>query len=207
MKMRHILWIIRLVMICGFFVVSYIPIIMFISLIFSNSTYFPLYLFTITIILLLGCLVVYGILKFKLELRSLVTGILSVGILFYIRNPYLLALGVMLLWSFYKIWYIAYKYYQLDQDYSTYPSNSIEIQKLLNSFHTQFNSFVFLVWIVLSISWGIILIVNNFYIDFGSGEYGTIGISISIAIILLVRLVKGHFDSRKSTSYPNDKLS
>lgn len=204
MILRHILWIIRLVMLCGFFVVSYIPIIMFISFIFSNSAYFPLYLFVIIIMLLLGCLAVYGILKFKLELRSLVTMILSVGILFYIQNPYLLVLGVIFLWSFYKIWYIAFKYYQLDQDYSTYPSNSIEIQKLLNSFHAQFNSFVFLVWIVLSISWGIILIVNNFYIDFGPGEYGTIGISISIAIILLVRLVKGHFDSKKSTSSPED---
>ena len=204
MRMRHTLWIIRLVMLCGFFVVSYIPIILFISFLFSNPAYFPLYIITIIIILLLGGLAVYGIFKFKLELRPLVTVILSVGILFYIQNPYLLALGVILLWSFYRIWYIAFKFYQLDQDYSTYASNSIEIQKLLKTIRVQFNSFVFLVWIVLSISWGIILIVNTFYIDFGHGEFGTFGISISIAIILLIRLVKGYFDSKNSVSHPNE---
>ena len=204
MKMRQILWSIRLVMLSCFFVVSYIPIILFIAFLFSNTTYFPLFLVSIIIIILLGLLTVYGILKFKLELRLLVTVIFSFGLLFYIQNPYLLALGVILLWAFYKMWYIAFKYDQLDRDYSTYPSNSIEVQKLLKTFQGQFNSFVFLIWIVLSISWGIILIVTSFYIDLGPGGIGTLGISISIAIILLVRLVRSHFDPKKTALHPNE---
>lgn len=204
MKMRQILWSIRLVMLCCFFVVSYVPIILFTAFLFSNTAYFPLFLVSIILIILLGFLAVYGILKSKLELRLLVTTLFSVGLLFYIQNPYLLALGVILSWAFYKIWYIAFKYDQLDRDYSTYPSNSIEIQKLLKTFQGQFNSFVLLIWIVLSISWGIILIVSSFYIDLGPGEFGTLGISISIAIILLVRVVRSHFNIKITALQPND---
>lgn len=207
MKMRQILWSIRLVMLSCFFIVSYIPILLFSSFLFTNTAYFPLFLLSIIIIILIGLLAVYGILKFKLELRTLVTVIFSGGLLFYIQNPYILALGVILSWAFYKMWYIAFKYDQLDRDYSSYPSNSIEIQKLLITFQGQFNSFIFFLWIVLSISWGMILIVTSFYIDLGPGEFGTLGISISIAIILLVGFVRSHFDPKKTTLHPNEKRS
>ncbi|UCG03105.1 MAG: hypothetical protein JSW11_03765 [Candidatus Heimdallarchaeota archaeon] len=202
MKIRYILWSIRLFMIFCFVVFSLIPLLLAISLLFFSylSSYFArylgIYMFSVILIILLGLIAVYGIVKFKIELRLLITALFSCGLLFYLQNPYLLALGVILTWSFYEIWYIAYKYNQLDQEYSTYLSNSIEIQKLMKTFQIQFNSFILLVWIVLSISWGILLLANYFYIELGTGEFGTLGISISIAIILLIRLVRDHFGSQ-----------
>lgn len=197
MRMRYVLWSIRLTMICSYFVFSFIPLLLVTSLLFLPllSLYISLYVISIILMIFLGSIAVYGIGRLKMELRSLTTVLFSCGLLFYLQNPYLLALGVILSWFFYKIWYLAFKYYQLDKEYSTYPSNSIERQKLMKTFQVQFNSFVLLIWIVLSISWGILLIANIFYIKLGTGEFGTLGITISIAIILLVRLVHNHLDS------------
>jgi hypothetical protein len=108
-------------------------------------------------------------------------------------------LGFILSWCFYKIWYIAFKYNQLDQEYSTYSSNSIEIQKLMKTFQSQFYSFILLAWTILSISWGILLITNIFYVELGTGEFGTLGISISISIILLVRFIRDYFDPKSKS--------
>jgi hypothetical protein len=158
------------------------------------ASYLTLYFFSIILFLIFGLITIYGILSLKLELRPLITIFFSSGLLFYLQNPYLLVLGFILSWSFYKIWYIAFKYNQLDQEYSTYPSNSIENQKLMKTFQSQFNSFILFAWTILSISWGILLITNIFYIELGTGEFGTLGISISISIILLVRFIRDYFD-------------
>ncbi|MFX0209710.1 MAG: hypothetical protein ACFFDT_27260, partial [Candidatus Hodarchaeota archaeon] len=148
MKIRYILWCIRLFMIFSYIVFSFIPLLLAISLLFFSylTSYtvrnFAIYMFFVILIILLGFVAIYGIIKLKIELRLLITALLSCGLLFYLQNPYLLALGVILTWSFYEIWYIAFKYNQLDQEYSTYPSNSIEIQKLMKTFQTQLNSFI-----------------------------------------------------------------
>jgi hypothetical protein len=195
MRMRNIIWSIRLVMISSYFVFSFVPLIFTISLLFLPflSNYLSIYLFSIIIIIIFGIIAIYGILSLKLELRDLITVFFSSGLLFYLQNPYLLVLGFILSWSFYKIWYIAFKYNQLDREYSTYPSNSIEIQKLMKTFQGQFNSFILLAWTMLSISWGILLVTNIFYVELGT-EFGTIGISVSITILLLVRFIRNYFD-------------
>jgi hypothetical protein len=206
MRMRNILWSIRLVMICSYFIFSFIPLIFAISLFFLPffTSYIIVYLSSIILIVILGLIAIYGIVSLKMELRPLITVFFSSGLLFYLQNPYLLALGIILSWSFYKIWYIAFKYHQLDREYSTYPYNSIEIQKLMKTFQGQFNSFILLVWTILSISWGILLLTNIFYVKLGTGEFGALGISISITILLLVRLIRSHFDSSsKSTQGKN----
>ncbi|MFX1505122.1 MAG: hypothetical protein ACFFDC_03310 [Promethearchaeota archaeon] len=196
MRMRNILWSIRLVMISSYFIFSFIPLLLTISRLFLPflSSYLSIYLFSILLIITFGLIAIYGILSLKLELRFLITVFFSSGLLFYLQNPYLLVLGFILSWSFYKIWYIAFKYNQLDREYSTYPSNSIEIQKLMKTFQGQFNSFILLVWTMLSISWGILLVTNIFYVELGTGEFGTLGISVSITIILLVRFIRNYFN-------------
>ena len=196
MRMSNILWSIRLVMIGSYFVFSFIPLLFASSLLFLPflSSYLTLYLFSIILFIIFGLIVIYGIVSLKMELRLLITVFFSSGLLFYLQNPYLLVLGFILSWSFYKIWYIAFRYNQLDREYSTYPSNSIEIQKLMKTFQNQFNSFILLAWTMLSFSWGILLVTNIFYVELGTGEFGTLGISVSITILLLVRFIRNYFD-------------
>ena len=82
-------------------------------------------------------------------------------------------------------------------------SNSIEVKKLLKTLQNQFSSFILLAWALLSVSWGILLVVNIFYIELGTGEFGTLGISISITIFLLVRLIRDHFNSTEKSNQTN----
>lgn len=202
MTMKQIIWIIRLTMISSFLVFSYIPLFSLIFVLIYPFISFYTSVFSLILFTLLGLLAIIGIITLDLRFRTLATAIFASGNLFILKNPYLLALGVTLSWVFYEIWFISLKYHQLDQEYSTYPSNSIEKQKLLKTFQVHFFSFIFLTWIVLSISWGILLIANNFYIELGTGEFGTLGIMLSIAIILLIYLVQKYirFYSRKQPS-------
>ncbi|MFW9904613.1 MAG: hypothetical protein ACFFFH_09795 [Candidatus Thorarchaeota archaeon] len=201
MRMRNILWCIRLIMIGTYFIFSFIPLLLTSSLLFLPflSSYLTLYFFSIILFIIFGLIAIYGIISLKLKLRPLITVFFSSGLLLYLQNPYLLVLGFTLSWFFYKIWHIAFKYNQLDREYSTYPSNSIENKKLMKTFQGQFNSFILLVWTILSISWGILLVTNLFYVDLGTGEFGTLGISISITIILLVRFIRNYFDSNSNS--------
>lgn len=197
MRVNLIIWSLQITMICSFLVFSFFP---FLWLIINSSlTYLSLYLslllISTVVLVLLGLISVIGIITLKLEYRPFVTIFFSSGILFYLRNPYLLALGVILAFSFYNFWFIAFKYHQLDQEYSSYPPYSIERQKLLKTFQIQLSSFILLAWIVLSISWGILFFASNFYIELGTGEFGTSGITISIAITLLFFLVQKYYSS------------
>ncbi len=204
MKMQLIIWSLQLAMILSFLIFSFIPFISLIIIVFSPflSKYMMILIFSIISTTILGLLAIFGIVTLNLGYRAFTVVFFSCGILFYLENPYLLALGVTLSWAFYEIWFISFKYHQLDQEYSTYPSNSIEKQKLLKPFQVHFFSFILLTWIVLSISWGILLIANNFYIQLGTGEFGTLGITLSIAIILLIYLVQKYirFYPRKQSS-------
>ncbi len=200
MKMQLIFWNLQLAMIISFLVFSFIPLLSLIfSVLFSqlsvNLTMNLVYVCLIILFTVLGLIALFGITTLNLGYRSFVTIFFSCGILFYYENPYLLALGITLAWSFYNIWFITFKYRQLDQDYSTYPSNSIERQKLLKTFQIQFSSFALLTWIILSVSWGILLIASNFYIELGTREFGTLGITISLGIILIIYLFRKSVDS------------
>jgi hypothetical protein len=189
-------------MISSFLVFSYIPLFSLIFVFIYPFLSAYAFIFSLILFTLLGLLVIIGIITLDLRFRTLATAFFASGILFLLKNPYLLAFGVILSWSFYEIWYISFKYNQLDQEYSTYPSDSIEKQKLLKTFQVHFFSFILLIWIVLSISWGILLIANNFYVELGTGEFGTLGITLSIAIILLIYLVQKYI-----RSYPRKQSS
>lgn len=195
--MQQIIWSLQITLTLGFLIFSFIPIFWFIFILFfSNlSIYYMLFFVSTVLLTILGLIAIFGILTLRLGFRPFVTVFFSCGIFFWIENPYLLTLGVILSWMFYEIWFISYKYHQLNQEYANYPSNSMERQKLLKTFQSQFGSTFVLAWIVLSISWGILLIGHNFYIELGTGEYGTLGITISVAIILLIYLVQKHIRS------------
>ncbi len=193
MKMQQIIWSLQIIMMSSFIIFSFIPLLRLIIPLFSY--YLIIFFISIFLLSILGFIALFGIITLKLDFRNIVTLFFSCGILFYIENPYLLALAVIITWMFHEMWFISFKYHQLDKEYSTYPPDSIEKQKLLKTFQMHLNSFILLAWIVLSISWGILLIANNFYIELGTGEYGTLGIAISVAIILLIYLVQKYVRS------------
>ncbi|MFX0014756.1 MAG: hypothetical protein ACFFB2_00850 [Promethearchaeota archaeon] len=198
MRINQILFFFRIMMISCFILFTFIPLFWFILSLPFLASHSIRFVFVELILIILGFVAIYGILTLKLEYRSLVTAFFTCGNLFYLQNPYLLSLGVILSWSFYKIWLISFKYNQFDQEYVTYPLNSTEKQLLIKSYYNQLSSFFLLVWIILLISWGILFVTNNFFIEMGTGEFGTLGITISIAIILLVFLVQKYLTLRSS---------
>ncbi|MFX0171495.1 MAG: hypothetical protein ACFE9L_06215 [Candidatus Hodarchaeota archaeon] len=185
-----IIWGIRIVMFITFLVFSFVPFISAILLILPRySDYLAFFVLIIGFFCILGFITIFGIFTLKIELRELGIGLFSFGILFSFSDPYLLALGIILSWSFYEFWYLASHYQQLSIEYSNYASYSTEKQKLLEIFRTQIISFGLLAWIALSISWGILFIASNYYIELGE-NFGTLGISISAAMIILVYVIQ-----------------
>ncbi|UCG90147.1 MAG: hypothetical protein JSU57_00030 [Candidatus Heimdallarchaeota archaeon] len=194
MKMQKIIWSLQIVMALGYLSFSFIPLFWFFSIFFSP--FFVMLTISTILLALLGLIAFFGIATLKLGFRSFVTIFFSCGVLFYFENPYLLSLGIIITWMFYEIWFISFKYHQLDQEYSTYPQDSIEREKLQKTFQLQFASFLFLVWIVLSLVWGILLISTNLYVELGTGVYGTLGITISVAILLIVYLTQKYVSKK-----------
>ncbi|UCE13300.1 MAG: hypothetical protein JSV04_14080 [Candidatus Heimdallarchaeota archaeon] len=190
MKVKIVIWSIQLFMIFGFLFFSILPLITIISTFFSLfiSYFWEIRNFILLLLIFSGLISIYGIITLDLRLRTFTTIIFSGGILYSFENPYLLTLGVILTWLFYEIWFICNKYHLLDSEYRTYPISCIEKQRLEKSLFNQLSSFGLLGWIVLLISWAVIFTANNFYIDLG--EYGTVGISLSVAMILLLYLTK-----------------
>lgn len=202
MKVKNVIWSIQVFMIFGFLFFSLLPLISIISAFFSIflSHFWEVRNFCIILLIFSGLISIYGIITLDVRLRTFTTLIFSGGILYSFENPYLLTLGVILTWLFYEIWFICNKYHLLDDEYKTYPFNSIEKQKLEKSLFNQLGSFGLLAWIVLLISWVVLFTANNFYIDLG--KYGTTGIFFSIAMILLLYLIKSiiHLPSQQTQS-------
>jgi hypothetical protein len=153
------------------------------------SDYLTFFVLLIGFFLCLGIIAIFGIFTLQLRFRGLSTGLFSFGIIFSFNDPYLLTLGTVISWSFYEFWFLASRYQDLLREYSTYTNDSIEKQKLTDLFRTQITSFGLLAWIVLSISWGILFIASNYFIEVGE-EFGTLGISISIAMIILLYIIQ-----------------
>ncbi|MFX0123145.1 MAG: hypothetical protein ACFFAE_05865 [Candidatus Hodarchaeota archaeon] len=191
MKLHSFIRAIQLIMILTFLIFSYIPFFSAALLLVSRyySINFLIIIVFITFILLFGIIVISGIITLQLELRGLSTILFSFGILFSFTDTYLIALGVILSWIFYESLFLTSRYHQLDLEYESYPLNSVERQKLREGFRTQFGSLGVLAWIALSISWAILLFASNFYIEVGQ-EFGTLGISISISMLMLMYLVR-----------------
>ncbi|MFX0151745.1 MAG: hypothetical protein ACFFAJ_13235 [Candidatus Hodarchaeota archaeon] len=185
-----IIWGIRIAMFVTFLVFSFVPLVSEILLILSRyPEYLAFFGLIIGFLCILSFITIFGILTLRIELRELGTGLFSFGILFSFTNPYLIALGIILSWFFYEFWYLASHYQQLIIEYTNYSSDSIEKQKLLEIFRSQITSFGLLAWIALSISWGILFIASNYYIELGK-NFGTLGISISAAMIILLYVIQ-----------------
>lgn len=181
---------IQFIMSLMFLIFSYIP---FVSTVFililGNVAQNELNIITITIgfATILCAIVIIGIFQARLSLRIIGTGYFSLGTLIGFSDVYSLALGVILTWIFYENWSILAQYNQLDQEYKSYPRDSVEIIQLNKIFRNQIFSFLFIAWIALSLSWGILLLSSNFFIQLGKNRgVGTLGITISISLLLLL---------------------
>ncbi len=213
MKLRTIIWGIQSVLILIFLVFSFIPLFSVVSLLFIQiySSNLIIIVSSIGITLLLGSLGIYGIITLKLEFRGISTAILISGILLsrfllalrmdpmieqieVFDDPFILALWVILTWGFYEVWFLTSRYKQLDQEYDSYPAECIERKKLAGIFRLQFISFGLLVWIAISICFLVLYLASNFFIEVGK-VYGTLGISISAAMLILLYLIRKYTGS------------
>ncbi|MFX0183215.1 MAG: hypothetical protein ACFE95_09075 [Candidatus Hodarchaeota archaeon] len=189
-NLSFIIWGIKIIMALTFLIFSFIPLISATLLFLPYFLdYFTFFVMLIGFFLFLGIITIYGIFTLQLRFRGLSTGLFSFGIIFSFNDPYLLTLGIVFSWSFYEFWFLTSCYQDLIREYSTYTEDSIEKQKLIDIFRTQVISFGLLAWIVLSISWGILFIASNYFIEVGE-EFGTLGISISIAMIILLYIIQ-----------------
>ncbi len=139
----------------------------------------------------IGIITIYGIVTLKLSIRIIGSIFFSIGIILGSTDVYSLAFGVVLSWIFYEVWYLSSHYHQLDQEYTSYHEDSVEMRKLMEIFQTQIFSLLFLAWIVLSLSWGILLISSVFFIQLGRDRgFGTLGIALSVSMLFLLFLIR-----------------
>ncbi|MHA2224990.1 MAG: hypothetical protein ACXAC8_07285 [Candidatus Hodarchaeales archaeon] len=191
MKLNRVIWTIQMVLIISFLAFSYLPFCSTLILILSEFFYSNLTFITLSIglTLFLGGLTIYGLITLHLGIRNIGTLVFSIGIIFNFNNAYLLSIGVILSWLFYEIWYLCNQYHQMETEYRTYSEESTEKQKLLETFRSQISSLGLLSWIALSVSLIILMITTNFYIELGF-NFGTLGVSISFAVIFFIYLTK-----------------
>jgi len=188
MKLKPIIWSIQFVMIFTFLIFSFFP------LIYNLLNRFPSHLSMIIMISIPFGLTIYGIITLKAKLREISTIFFSFGIIFSFSDSFILSFGVVISWLFYETWMIAWTYNQLDMEYLSYSSNSLERLKLNRSFQSRITSISLLAWIALSLSWGLLFIAQNFFIQLGI--FGTLGISISIAMLLILYLIPKYTEVR-----------
>ncbi len=141
--------------------------------------------------IIVGTITIYALLSLRSNVRFFGTIIFSIGILVGYSDAYALAFGIILTWVFYEAWYISFHYYHLDLEYSSYSEESVERIKLREVFQLQFNSFLLLAWIALSLSWGILILSSIFFVQLGRNQgFGTLGITISVSMIFLLFFVR-----------------
>jgi len=173
-----------------FLFISYIPLISVVLFFlpqvpFRETTVITTY--SIILLILWGLCTIFGILTMDLRLRGISTTLFSLGIILSFNDPYLLSFGIILTWIFFEFWFIVSQSQQLVREYSSYSIVSLERRKLKDTVQNQIFSFGFLAWVVLLVTWVVLFIAENFYIELGK-ELGPIGISISIAITFLLLL-------------------
>jgi hypothetical protein len=140
---------------------------------------------------ILSAFVIFGIIQARLSFRIPSTCFFSLGILIGFSDVFSLSFGVILSWVFYESWFISSQFYHLDHEYETYLEDSIERIKLNKIFRNQIYSFLIIAWIALSISWGVLLLSSNFFFQIGENKgFGTLGITISISVILLLFITR-----------------
>lgn len=181
MKLKPIIWGIQFIMIFTFLIFSFFP------LIYNLLNRFPSHLSMTVMISIPFGLTIYGIITLKAKLREISTIFFSFGIIFSFSDSFILSFGVVISWLFYETWMIAWTYDQLDMEYLPYSSNSLERLKLNRSFQSRITAISLLAWIALFLSWGLLLIAQNFYIQLG--KFGTLGISLSLAMLLILYLI------------------
>ena len=134
----------RIIMLIFFIFLSLIPFVSAINIIllhyFSNNPAFVI--FAEILIIIVSIVTIIGIYTLNLDLRGITTIIFSSGLILSFDNPYLLALGIVLCWLFYELWYILERFAQLDKEYSSYTKESFERQRLSRNLHTQLISFL-----------------------------------------------------------------
>ncbi|MFX1250536.1 MAG: hypothetical protein ACFFCZ_02890 [Promethearchaeota archaeon] len=197
-SLRAIIWGVQLTMMASFLVFSLIPLLSYV--IFVLPYYYPfIFILFIVLILLFASIAIFGIITLHSKLRLITALFFSFGTLFNFFDPYMLSLGLIISWLFYELWFQLMIFRQLDEEYVTYLPESIEKTKLMKLFQDQLTSFGLFAWIVLLISWGILFFASNFYIELGEEKgFGTLGLTLSIIIILAVylgkRVVKNNID-------------
>lgn len=196
MKLKPIIWGIQFIMIFTFLIFSFFP------LIYNILNRFPSNFGMIVIISFPFGLTIYGIITLKSKLREFSTVFFSIGIIFSFSDSFILSFGVVISWVFYETWMIAWTYNQLDMEYLPYSSNSPERLKLNRSFQSRIISISLLAWIALSLSWGLLFIAQNFFIQLGT--FGTLGISISIAMVLILYLIPKYTEVPPNQSLMQD---
>lgn len=191
MKLQPFIWIIQLAMIFTFLFFSFIPVIYswltVLSPILSASVH--LYFLIGIFFLLIGFITLFGIVTLKPQLRIFSSGFFSFGVIFGLSDAYLLALGVVISWVFYEIWDIGWRYSILDEEYDPYELQTLE-RKLLNRlFFNQLSALGVFAWITLSLSWAMLFITTHSYIQLGKEHFGTLGLSLSASMLLLLYLI------------------
>ena len=192
MKLRTNIRVIQVLLTLIFLLFSYIP---FISTVIIeipgavSQNAMNIVFISISIATILGGILVYGIFSARKSIRLIGTGFFSIGILIGYTDAYSLAFGIVLSWIFYESWYLSGNYAQIDQEYDSYSEDSVERIKLNEIFQAQIYSFLFIAWIALSISWGIMLLSSMFFIEIGKNKgFGTLGVTISASLLILLLL-------------------
>ncbi len=171
-----------------FLVFSYVP---FISTILISENALNITIISVGFASIFGAIVIFGIIQTRLSLRIPATCFFSLGILIGFSDVFSLSFGVILSWVFYESWFISSHFYHLDQEYETYSEATIERIKLNKIFRSQIYSFLIIAWIALSISWGVLLLSNNFFVQIGENKgFGTLGITISISVMLFFFIIR-----------------
>jgi len=197
MKLQRIIWVIQLLMVFTFLFFSFIPIIYSWLTVLSPilTANVQLYYLIGGLFLSVGFITLFGIITLKPQLRILSSGFFSFGVIFGLSDAFLLALGVVISWIFYEIWEIGWRYSILDDEYKPYELQSYE-RKLLNQlFFNQISTLGIFAWIAISLSWGMLFITTHFYIQLGKEHFGTLGLSLSASMLLLLYLIPRFIES------------
>ncbi|MFX0094529.1 MAG: hypothetical protein ACFFBD_22530 [Candidatus Hodarchaeota archaeon] len=196
-SLRSIIWGFQLAMLVLFLIFSLLPLLSFVLLIIPNFNPYIIIL-SIILIFLLASVTIIGIISLHSNLRLISACVFSVGTFFNFFDPYLLSLGFVISWLFYELWFQLMLFRQIDDEYNSYLPESIERKKLVKSFQDQITSFGLFAWIVLLITWGILFITSNFFIELGLERgFGTLGVAISITIILSAFFARNLLKNRK----------
>lgn len=183
MRLKPVIWGIQFIMVLIFLFFSFFPLLYTLSSLIVFQ--FPI---LVILLIIMGLITIYGIFTLNLGFRGLSTGYLSLGVIFSVTDGFILSFGVVISWLFYETWLLAWKFRQLDWEYLPYASDSPEQMKLRKLFQSQLISLSLLAWISLTLSWGVLFIAQTFYVQLGSA-FGTLGVSISLALLFLLYLV------------------